>query len=228
MEKNNRYNFLNIYKLIFAIIIACFLHYHDHFLMIFNLHDNFENHIVSDFFVRHSSALTEFFFIASGILFFLAYVPKIKEKKMNFQNFFINRTKRLLPYVAVTSIIMWILQIVSTITTKSQWGIGSINFSEVIINIITFGRGIVKGQTLNGPAWYISVLMFCYIIGYFLTKLYAKSNNKFVYLIPIVIGVAMYINIPFDNNIVFINITVARGLIAFFEGIFLHIIIMIS
>ena len=42
------------------------------------------------------------------------------------------------------------------------------------------GKGILKTQSLNGPTWYISVLMFCYVIGYFITKLYIKTNIPFL------------------------------------------------
>lgn len=226
MKKNTRYNFLNIYKFIFAIIIACFLHYNDHFIKPLGIINHFENHNIATYLTKESNALTEFFFIASGILFFIAYVPKIKSKKMNFQEFFINRTKRLLPYVAVTSLIMWILQVTCYNTTGETWGnIGTIRFSEVIINILTFGRGIMKTQSLNGPAWYISVLMACYIIGYFITKLYIKTNNKLIYLIPLIIGLGIHINVPFNEEVIFINGTVARGLINFFEGILIYIIL---
>lgn len=226
MKKNTRYNFLNIYKFIFAIIIACFLHYNDHFIKPLGLINHFENHNIATYLTKESGTLTEFFFIASGILFFIAYVPKIKNNKMNFQEFFINRTKRLFPYVAVTSLIMWILQVICYNTTGEPWGsIGTIKFSEVIINILTFGRGIMKTQSLNGPAWYISVLMFCYIIGYFITKLYIKTNNKLVYLIPLIIGLGIHVSVPFDGEVIFINGTVARGLINFFEGILIYIIL---
>lgn len=226
MKKNTKYNFLNMYKFIFAIIIACFLHYNDHFIKILNLKNHFEQHNITTFLTKQSSALTEFFFIASGILFFISYVPKIKNKKMNFQDFFINRTKRLLPYVAITTIIMWILQIICYNITENVWGsIGTIKFSEVIINILTFGKGILKTQSLNGPTWYISVLMFCYVIGYFITKLYIKTNNKLVYIIPLIIGIGIYVSVPFQGEVIFINCTVARGLINFFEGILLHILI---
>ena len=226
MKKNTRYNFLNIYKFIFAIIIACFLHYVDHFIKPLGLINHFKNQNIAEYLTTKSNALTEFFFIASGILFFIAYVPKIKNKKMNFQEFFINRTKRLLPYVAVTSLIIWILQVICYNTTGDTWGsIGTIKFSEVITNILTFGNGIIEKQSLNGPAWYISVLMFCYVIGYFITKLYIKTNNKLVYFIPLIIGLGMHISVPFEGTVIFINCTVARGLINFFEGILIYIIL---
>lgn len=226
MKKNTRYNFLNIYKFIFAVIIACFLHYNDHFIKVLNLKNHFEKQNIATFLTKESSALTEFFFIASGILFAIAYIPKIKDKKMNFQEFFINRIKRLLPYVAVTTIIMYILQIICYNLTEATWGgIGTIKFSEVIVNILTLGKGILKVQSLNGPAWYISVLMFCYIIGYFITKQYIKTNNKFVYLIPLIIGLGIYVSVPFNGEIIFINCTVGRGLITFFEGILIHILL---
>lgn len=226
MKKNTRYNFLNIYKFAFAIVIACFLHFSDHFLKPLGLINHFENHNIANYLTKKSNALTEFFFIASGILFFIAYVPKIKNNKMNFQEFIINRTKKLLPYVAITSLIMWILQVICYNTTGDTWGsIGTIKFSEVITNILTFGNGIVERQSLNGPAWYISVLMFCYVIGYLITKLYIKTDNILVYLIPVIIGLGMRASVPFNGEVIFINSTVSRGLINFFEGIFIYIIL---
>lgn len=223
MDDKKRLSFVHLYKFIAAILIALFLHYNDHFIP--SLGDDIKNNFLDNDFLGMlctcSFCLVEFFFIFSGMLFMKVFVPRITSNEYDLKKFLKNRIIRIMPYLFVTTCIMFLLEIISVELTEDVWsGVGSIDVTELILNIVLFGNGAANRVSLNGPVWYLSVLMICYILGYFLAKIYYKYKNELVFLIPIFVGLVVYLNSGAFRGL--LNYNVSRGLVSFFIGILLY------
>lgn len=208
--------FFNILRFIGAISIAIFLHYYDHFLPNMDKDWWFKDYSFAKNLSQYSYVFVEMFFMISGILFSVVYMKKIEEGE-KLDKFIIGRYKRIFPLVIISTIFMYIANIIYFKRFKMFYSCGSVSMLELIYDIlfagtIALGTGITP---LNGPLWYIGPLMICYVIAYILTKLYIKYKSKLVFLIPVFIGSAI---ILCNYNFFILNRYVARGFIAFFIG----------
>ena len=88
------------------------------------------------------------------------------------------------------------------------WSCGTLSLWDLFSDIVFGGKALFTiGTTLNGPIWYISVLLICYFIAFLLSKIYKKYNSRLIFTIPIIIGIMIrYANL----NMVILNICVAR------------------
>lgn len=167
--------------------------------------------------------LVEMFFIISGMLMY-SYIEKIKQG-MSFQKFYLKRYLRLLPLMFLSIIVCDILLIVYKRVFSEAWFNITPTLKGTIISILGVQCGwIFKNPMINNPIWYISVLLLCYIIFYFLVKIaeFTKIKCEYLFAIMIAVGIATFqskINIPF------LNPYSSRGYYAFFFGIILMSII---
>lgn len=217
-KKIENFACFNLLKFIGAIVIAVFLHYNDHFLPYLGI----ENPFASNKFLWHISHYTfvfvEMYFIISGILFDRVYIEKINQG-MSLELFLMKRVVKLFPLLIVTSIIMYICNMMCFVLSGSLWSCGTLSLWELFGDILFGGKSFLGAAgTLNAPIWYVSVLMPCYIVGYFLAKLNGKWNRKIVFIIPIIAGIMMQYS---GLNCVGWNPSIARGYIAFFVGVVL-------
>ena len=81
------YNFFELLRFIAAILIACFLHFHDHFIPLLKIPNPFEPYRLLWMFSTQSYVFVELFFIISGILFIHAYYPKIGKAVKEYYSF---------------------------------------------------------------------------------------------------------------------------------------------
>ena len=99
------------------------------------------------------------------------------------------------------------------------WSCGTLDLMELCFDVLFGGKPIFGiGATLNGPIWYINVLMVCYVFAYILTRSYEKQRSVFLYALPIVIGLMIQYS---GTGFVIWNGSIARGFIAFFIGVLL-------
>ncbi len=220
-KQKNSYQYFNILKFISAVIIAIFLHWNDQLLPFLEYDNTFRSSKIWFFLTHNSYILTELFFMISGILFFVAYSKKIQRDELKFKKFIVNRIIRIFPVVIITSIFMYLANVMLYHSTGKLWSCGSINIFDLLLDCIFGGKNLITGRnSLNGPIWYISVLMVCYIIAYVLCKKQKKFGNL-IYVIPIVIGITIG-NFKVLQYYV-LETDLSRGFVAFFVGIFLGI-----
>lgn len=219
MQKE-KLNYLNLYKIVAAVIIACFLHYDQLFLSFVNLEFKGNNVIVRFLMASTSNWLVEFFFVMSGLLFVYAYLEQIENGKMNFSVFIWNRVIKLIPLVIITTIVMFVLQIFCLKTFGKAFFPGDISLDAFISAIFLMGSNVLRIR-VNAPTWYIANLFICYIIAYFLTK-YRQKVGMLTYLIPIVVGVIIREK---GLTVVFFDYTSSRAYIAFFIGVLVGLIL---
>ena len=217
-EYNNSIAYFNILRFIGAISISVLFHYNDHFLKNLYLTNQIESGSIWEFLAQYGFIFVEMFFIISGILFSFYYFKKINNG-MNLKDFLINRVIRIYPVLIITTIFMYFANYVLYSTGCRLWSDGTLNIWELLSDMIFAGKSFFNaGNTLNGPIWYINVLMFCYILAFYLSKISIKKKSIIVFIIPILIGIMIkYASLDF----LILNTRVARGLIAFFVGIVL-------
>ncbi len=214
--KNNKYAFFNLLKFIGSICIACFLHYIDHLIIQINEVNPFSEGSFLWFISIHSYVFVEMFFLISGILFAFVYIKRI-ENGEKLSDFLKGRYIRIYPLVIISSIFMYILNKLYF----SQFGVffscGRLSLSKLFLDLFSL-QTLFDGTTpINGPLWYITSLIVCYVLGYYLAK--KSKKNSIVYVIPIIIGLYVMHN---EINTFILNLPIARGLIAFFTGVVLY------
>lgn len=114
---------------------------------------------------------------------------------------------------------MYIENLVLYSMNGTLWSCGTLSIWELLTDCLFGGKPIFNAPlTLNGPIWFVNVLMLCYIVAFILTKLFSKCRSAFWFVLPILAGVMMqYSGVSFAGW----NTQIARGYIAFFVGLLL-------
>lgn len=207
IKNPNQFAYFNLLKIIGAIVIAFFFHFQDHFLLYLSIKKPFTG--IFYFLSIYGHCFVEMFFIISGILFSYVYQPKIIQG-LSFKAFIKNRALRLFPLAVLTTLTAYGFNILLHQNNIGFWGPNTAK--NIFCDTFLLTKIVNTNPYLNGPAWYISVLMVCYVLGFLFTKF--KSSSLFFF--AVFIGIC----IPcFKLNYPFLNIDIARGLLSFFTGV---------
>ena len=167
---------------------------------------------------RAFSVVVEFFFFLSG---FVAY-KYAKGEALGFWPYIKKKALRLLPLVAITSVAYEVLLVIYNNVCKTEWLLGNeISLWGLMLNCLGIQCGwFFKNPGVNNPAWYVSVLLLCYVVYWLLDAWSRKAQipGNILYLVMAVLGVVFWF---LDWNIPFINIFAARGYYSFFWGLLL-------
>ena len=228
-KNQNNLSFFNLLKIMSAYVIV-FMHWEVHFIHFLGI--KLESPILSTRifqFLLHGplgSLLVELFFIMSGFLFGYRYISQIRKKDISFDNFLLKRFIRIMPLVILTSSICYILVFIMRIYDIKCWStfcVNNINIIALTFDFLFSGTHIINSNfSLNGPIWYINVLLVCYILAYAMSYIYIQFPNKSIFILPIILGIIIFLT---GWQFPFLNISTARGYIAFFEGIILYFLI---
>lgn len=168
------------------------------------------------FVYRYGYLCVECFFVISG--FVLEYTFADRSERITFSQFLKKRVFRLWPLFFFTTMITGILQLVLYgvsgdffIHPVSLWGF-FLNFFGLQVADYTGHTGDI---TFNGPAWYVGILVWMYILYYHLHKSKYKREGS---VICILIGMLI---LSGGYQVIFFNSCMARGLVGFFSGVLL-------
>ncbi len=215
MKQRQYYKSFDILKFICAIIIACVYHYQNDFPDV----TLFANVPFVNKLSMYGYMLVELFFIISGFLFFVSYFNKIKDNDMNIKTFLKKRYTRLIFVVGITTFIMFILQQVYYLRNGTFWIWGNNDLGNLLLQLVGIQHWLEPNiVSLNNAVWYISVLLLCYIVFFYISKLVVKKKNIFIFLLPVVVALLVQ---NYGLNIPFLNYNVTRGLVSFGLGVFL-------
>lgn len=219
MEQKQYYKSFDILKFVCAIVIACVYHYQNDFpdvTLFANL--PFVNRLSV-----YGYMLVELFFIISGFLFFTSYFNKIKNNNLTIDSFLKKRYIRLIFVSGITTFVMFILQQSYYLKNNSFWMWGNNDLVNLLFQVSGIQFWLEPNiVSLNNAVWYISVLLFCYIVFFYISKLVIKKKNIFIFLIPILVAFLVQ---KYNLNIPLMNYNVTRGLISFGVGVFLSCLI---
>lgn len=207
IKNPNQFAYFNALKFIGAFCIAFFLHFQDHFLLYLSIKNPFTN----IFFTLsvYSYCFVEMFFIISGILFSYVYQPKITQG-LSFKAFIKKRSLRLLPLAVLTTLTAYSFNLLLFQSNFQAWNHDTIK--NILYDTFFLTKIINADSYLNGPVWYITVLMVCYILGF----LFTKYKASILFILTIIIGI--YIQ-NFRLDYPFLNSDFARGFLSFFVGV---------
>ncbi len=217
----NRYAFFNILRFIGALCIAVFLHSRDHLFWSLMSYP-YDWGLIGEFLSKYGFVFVEMFFLMSGILFSAHYRDSIANGNISIGCFLWKRYIRLIPLVVVTEVVCYIEQIVLFFKNGIFFSsCGTLSIISLLIDAFLGGGELLLAHkaTLNGSAWYVGVLLLCYIVAYIMVKLSKKYTTVLVYCIPIFAGLLIMYG---ELDVAILNYDVARGLVAFFSGIYLY------
>lgn len=168
--------------------------------------------------------VVEFFFVLSG-LFMCRYIPKIEKEGMTFPQFMKRRYFRLIPMVIVGALVYEFLICIYPVIGSGLYRDRQPTIWGTIIDCLGIQAGWAsKNPCVNNPTWYISVLILCYIIFYFISWISSNKRSgggvqsSYCHVIVMLIGLgvtAYTISFPFFNEYT------ARGYFSFFFGVVL-------
>lgn len=223
MNDRKETSYINLLRVIASLIIASFLHYNYHLLDYMGIENAYAGNIIGRFLFMDSVVFVELFFIISGFLFYRIYRARI-DGGLSLDSFLGSRWKRIYPELILSILFMLLGNIVIYTQTGKLYCMDSLNGTDVAEELLFGGRALFNNvPNINNAVWFVGVLMFCYLIAFLLEKLGKSINGGIsIYIIPILIGVKM-IHSSMEGNVVCMGI--ARGLVAFFLGIFVGLLV---
>lgn len=166
------------------------------------------------------------FFVLSGVVIYKAYYDRIVNG-IGFLDFLVRRVKRLYPMMWISIITFTVSNLIYLYHTGEWWAGRSSGLSDFFLAMtgISVGTFINRIDRINGPIWYISVLIVCYCIFYVLVRNRSllqsllqdnRMSGYAVFMIPIVVGLAIQ---NYGINLPLLEYNVSRGYISFFTGV---------
>lgn len=211
VEMTGRNYALDFLKIIATIIIFC-----HHYQQVTMAQFNGINFHYGNF---NFGYIVELFFILSGY-FICVYEDRIRNG-LNFKVFIGKRASRLLPVVAVSAFAFIFVNRFYKQEFWADWyGVPVTLWSTLRTALgITEGWGLPE-SFVNYPMWYISVLLLCYCVYFFIVYVAKRCNIPITYMcvFMICLGIWGFVN---GANSIFLNCCTSRGYYSFFFGILL-------
>ena len=111
------------------------------------------------------------FWCLSGFIFFWRYLDRIQARIVDVRNFFILRFSRLYPLHLVTLLLLLGLQAVIAHQLGHPFMTHDHDWQDVLAHLfMASGWGLSDWETLNEPAWSVSVELLIYFCFFFLTR----------------------------------------------------------
>ncbi len=153
---NNRWDNIVVLKGIFIF-----------FIVLFHVGPEFEFPYESwfSYIYRYGGTIgNSFFFIISGFMMSHTYRNMIQESKINFPTYIKKRMSKVYPTYFLSTV---------TILAIS----GPMNLQGLMMNFLLITSGWIEDiRPINGPCWFLSELLLCYIIYYALVKNVKKEQ----------------------------------------------------
>ena len=163
--------------------------------------------------------MVELFFLISGFLI-AAYAPRIRGG-LRFRDFFLRRWLRLFPLMLLSTAGYCALYFLLGMSDSLYSWMETPTLRGFVLTSLGLQRGWgLHCPTINNPLWYLSVLLFCYILFYLLVRVSARLRfpTWVLYLLMVGIGVAFGSG---EVNLPFLNWYMCRGYHSFFSGLLL-------
>lgn len=154
-----------------------------------------------------------FFFMISGFTICYVYKDIVLDHSLSFKEYMGKRIKKLYPCYLISSLVCVCL--FTVIHERNMF-----TLTEVILNILMLTSGWVNDiWPFNYPCWFVSQLLLCYIIYYFIS--YFLGRKFIIYGYVFLIG-AGYLLCTFPMNFPFCYEHDGIGILNFFMGCILY------
>lgn len=164
--------------------------------------------------------LVELFFIISGFLCY-HWIKRLMNDVPS-KTFILKKYVRLMPMVSISVIVEAMLRIYKSVKANEELGFDLWN---LIQNMLGIQQGwVTNSKSINGPTWYISILLLCYVVFIIAVAIAKRLKTSPVYFFVAVILLGLAID-TYGISTAFLNKSASRGYVAFFVGILLGYII---
>ena len=218
MSNAKRLYTLDLLKIIATICILGF-HYQGHMQYVNEKGINFA------FGPQLYGNVVELFFIISG--FFLANsIARIKSGELSFFNFFKKKYLRFVPVCTVAAFAYYVIQKLRC--SLLDLYLQDFSFWKTLQAALLINEGgAFPRSKINSPTWYISVLVICFVLFYFLTWLSTRLavDETYLYIIMVMVGTSIYRMTEYENDFPFVNFMASRGYACVFLGIVIRQVI---
>ncbi len=167
--------------------------------------------------------LVELFFIISGY-FACSSIGRIKAGQ-SFLVFYAGKYLRFLPMIFICGI-AYLFTRGAYEVLQGSGDIVPFTFWDVLASLTGFERWFSGALMVNNPMWYVSVLLLCFVAFFIVVAAVKERHLPLAFGVVIAIGLTMrVVCAEYDVSVPFVNASIARGLICFFLGINLALII---
>lgn len=127
------------------------------------------------------------FLLISGMLFYHTYYNKLDiAGGVSIKVFLIKRCKRIYPTAIFTCLFSYLIAVIAHFTYEPD---RSINLINLIQDCLFLGARAFGGMfgNYNGPVWFLSALLFAYLLSCFIIILSRKKRSIWWFLIPMIV-----------------------------------------
>ena len=182
----------------------------------------FHHHFFSDpQIIQFGTLPVAFFFILSGFVMAIGYADKVKSGDFSYKNFIIKRLIKLLPLNTICLVMWLILPVISDFLN------GCVSYSRYLYALpdLFLVQAWVPIKQIyfsgNDVAWFLSDMLFCYLMFPLLVKILKSKIGIFLVLVLVIAYLLLIGHIEGDNIHYYIYINPLFRLIDFMIGIIL-------
>lgn len=170
---------------------------------------------------------SDIFFLFSGYLTEKAHGLQMTLGEIPFRGYMGKKIRKIYPLMIVTAIVAFSLQHIGVSLTGSylihaDGGELRNSVPALIVSLLGLQGGIFSEadyMSVNGPAWFITILLICGMLHWFLARICGRHRIRFaVYMGVMIAGGIMLEHAP---GFPFLYATDARGYFSYFAGVLL-------
>lgn len=129
-----------------------------------------------------------FFYMSSGILVAYLYRENIADGRISLKKWILKRMGKIYPLYIFSEALIIVIEIWNK-------GLSGITYKKIVTDLLLLTAGWIYGGTeapYNGPAWFLCVLLLCYILYYFICRL-CKNKESYICVIAFLVLVGIYL-----------------------------------
>ena len=166
----------------------------------------------------------DLFFVLSGFLICMIYEEKFISRAITFVDFIVPKIIKIYPLMIVMAVVIYVLEnkglsLFGEYPLYSYKGEERYTMFNLILNILGLQCGWISetdDRAINGPSWFISILMVCYSLHYLVAN-YSKGPTRIpIYVLLVIVGSVIYIH-PLNVPLMYTNN--GRGYYGYFIGV---------
>ncbi len=175
---------------------------------------------VVDILAVYGARWTYFFFCLSGYAYSEKYKAGIGEGSFN--KYLVGILRKLIPITYISVFFMFILQWIFYFLNGNWWTGRNAGLSKLIGNLLGLNAYDVKeyGDTINGPTWFIFVLILCYIVFFLVKRSCAAISEWLIWISIVVLALSCF---SYEIEMPVINSATELGIAAFASGCLISI-----
>lgn len=167
----------------------------------------------------------EVFFAVSGFVLYFSYYNRVRDGRISFRNFVIGRVIRIYPVMILTVLMaaagQWISLGLHGHVAALDVGDGRNTLVAFMLSLFGVQCGWVANHdsmSINGPAWFVCIIMICYVIFFAVLK-YCRKNRmreNCCFGLLVLLGIYLYVK-PMEFPLMYQSC--GRGYLNFFCGV---------